>query len=95
MTFERKIVAGLGDIKAVSFECKRCLARLTVSPDKMELPMQCPACRERWVFTSGDYNAVSASPYENFITSLGRVRLLLANGAPFRILLEFSEVEAG
>jgi DNA-directed RNA polymerase subunit RPC12/RpoP len=91
VTFENRIVVGLDDIKAVSFECKRCQSRLTVSPDKMELPIECPACRVRWVFTTGSYNAVSASPYENFVTALGKIRTLLANGAPFTILLEFEQ----
>ncbi|KKK72589.1 hypothetical protein LCGC14_2902380, partial [marine sediment metagenome] len=33
MTVEHRIVVGLGDIKAVVFQCNKCAARVAVSPD--------------------------------------------------------------
>ena len=43
VTFERKIVVGLEEIRAISFECHKCKSRLTVSPDDLrDIPAACP-----------------------------------------------------
>jgi hypothetical protein len=91
MTIEHRIVVGLGDIKAVSLECNKCHTRITLIPDGIEVPPQCPKCGKIWI--SGDpsgYQAV-ASPYVNFFAAIGKIRTLLENGAPFKILLEFDD----
>jgi hypothetical protein len=39
MTVERKIIVGLEDIKAISFQCDACQYRVTMSPDEVkEIP---------------------------------------------------------
>lgn len=90
MTFEHKIVVGLNDIKAISLECNKCQTRITLAPDGIEVPLQCPKCGKIWI--TGDPNAyqkIVASPYVNFFTALATIRTLLENGATFKILFEF------
>jgi hypothetical protein len=92
LTLEHKFVTGLDDIKSVSLECMKCRTRLTASPDNFNIPTQCPQCGQIWHL--GDiarYSGAVASPYVNFLTSLGKIRTLLENDASFRILLEFDE----
>ncbi len=91
MTFEHKIVVGLDDIKAVSFECKQCRTRVTMLPDDIQVPSRCQKCDSVWII--GDpknYSAVT-SPHLNFVNAIGQIRKQLANGAPFTILLEFEQ----
>jgi hypothetical protein len=91
MTLEHKIVVGLDDIKAVSFECKQCQTKVTISPDNIRVPHHCQQCDSVWILGEpSNYLSVS-SPYMNFVNAIGQIRKQLANGAPFKILLEFSE----
>ncbi len=91
MTFERKIVVGLDDIKAVSFECKQCQTRVTMLPDDLRVPHHCQKCDCAWIIGDpANYQAVT-SPHLNFVNAIGQIRKQLANGAPFRILLEFHD----
>src|SRR5436853_6031559 len=50
MTLERRFVIGLADIRAITFQCKTCGGRVTVSPDKenLEEMHNCPLCSEVW-----------------------------------------------
>ena len=49
VTFERKIVVGLEEIRAITFECHQCKSRLTVSPDDIrDIPTACPHCNFSW-----------------------------------------------
>jgi hypothetical protein len=49
VTFERKIVVGLQEIRAISFECHKCKSRLTVSPDDIrDIPACCPHSNFPW-----------------------------------------------
>jgi hypothetical protein len=95
MTVERKIVVGLDDIQAVSFECEKCHSRLTLPPDKIgEIPQRCERCGQEWI-------ALNISAYEpnvamdsavKFTTALQTVRTLIHNKKMgFKILLEFPE----
>ncbi len=44
MTFERNIVMGLEDVRAVSFRCNKCPFKITMSPDDVgEIPPKCSA----------------------------------------------------
>jgi hypothetical protein len=71
MTFERKIVVGLEDIKAVSFACEQCQFKLTMSPDDVKkIPEHCPSGHE-WYFGQDEPHVVPAiknsiSPSPNF-----------------------------
>ena len=95
MTFEHKIVVGLDDIKAVLFECGRCQTRISVPAEKLRnVPMQCLQCGEIWISKGvSPHHQDMASAYENFVSAIVKIRTLLENGAPFKILLEFSESE--
>jgi hypothetical protein len=90
MTVEHKLVVGLDDVTAVTFECtvENCHGRATVSPDHAEIPSECPACHRAWNVSTKSEEV--ASPYYNFVKGLVKIRTLLANGARFRILLEFT-----
>jgi hypothetical protein len=92
MTFERKILVGLEDIKAISFECQgeNCKYRITVSPDEpIELPANCPH-GHRWI--SGEPQAMAIPPLLKFTKTLAQVRVLSTQKTlGYRILLEFDE----
>jgi hypothetical protein len=58
MTVERRLVVGLKDIRAVTCECKKCGARLTLNTDSLRTALttgrlsECPSCREFWLAAS-------------------------------------------
>jgi hypothetical protein len=94
VTFEHKIVAGVDDIKAVTFECGQCKARLTMSPDSIQVPHHCPRCDAVWVLGMPANSQSVTSPALNFVHAIGPIRKQLQeNHAPFKILLEFNERE--
>jgi hypothetical protein len=94
MTFERKIVVGLEDIRAISFKCAHCEYRVTVSPDKVSgIPAHCPNGHD---WTQGEQEAMIVPPLLQFTTTLAKLRTLLSQKAlGYRILLEFDEPKAG
>ncbi len=93
MTFERKIVVGLEDIKAVSFACEQCQFKLTMSPDDVKkIPENCPSGHE-WYFGQDEPHVVPA--IKNFYIALAKLRMQSERkAAGFRILLEFDEPKA-
>jgi len=95
VTFENKIVVGLDDIKAVSFECmgRECHARVTLSLDKIRIPARCPNCNEIWISGGAKSFLSDTSQQTNFINALDKLRLLEANGVAFKILLEFDAAQ--
>lgn len=90
MTFEHKIVFGLGDIKAVIFQCK-CGARAAIKPESMEFPpMKCP-CDHAWDWNIPlNFNSTE-SPFRAFLMSLARLRSLPLNQCGFTIFLELDK----
>jgi hypothetical protein len=97
VTFEHKIVVGLNDIKAVIFECAnaKCRARLSVFPDKIQIPAKCQNCNEAWIDHRERKSFLDDSSQQtNFIKALSNLRMLEENGAPFKILLEFDDSKA-
>jgi len=92
MTFENKIVVGLEDIKAVTFECAACKSRLTVPPNKIRIPNRCPAppCDQQWLPDLLEDVRAPASPYLRLCNALRQIREL-ENAVPFRILLELED----
>ena len=49
MTFEHQLIAGLDDIKAVTFECGSCKTRTTIPIEKLtEAPRACNSCSAIW-----------------------------------------------
>jgi hypothetical protein len=95
MTVERRIVVGLEDIKAVSFECKKCRMRITSVPDDIkEIPEFC-RCGQAWESFDPEGYKTARSPFAAFVKAIGKIRDQLGNNAiGYRILLEFDEREA-
>lgn len=93
MTIERKISVGLGDIKAVSFQCNSCIYRITMSPDQIgDLPHSCQN-GHRWIL--GVDQISQRQPVAKFFEALGALRTLTTNKTlGFQILLEFDEPKA-
>jgi uncharacterized paraquat-inducible protein A len=94
MTIEHKIVVGLDDIKAVIIECKQCHAKVSLSPDDLQIPARCPVerCASTWIkgqraAITNDYEATT-SAHINLVEAIAHIRAK-KNGAAFRILLEF------
>jgi hypothetical protein len=90
MTVEHKILFGLDDIKAISFQCERCKYRVTMAPDEVkEFPGNC-LNGHAWV--SGNKNTKENLPLIFFTEYLSQLGKLQADGKlGFRILLEFDE----
>jgi hypothetical protein len=93
VTFEHKIVVGLDDIKAVSFECNQCHTRVTMSPDKIVVPHKCPnpQCDNVWIWGDPKNFQSVTSPHMNFVNAIGQIRKQLEEngGGGFKVLLEF------
>ena len=54
MTSERRIIVSLGDIKYISYECKGCGAKISISPDAgLPAPPKCPQCKDDWLREQG------------------------------------------
>ena len=88
VTAERRIIFGLENIKAVTFECHACGSRLSFCADKLiKIPQHCN-CGQRWVIGDVPTN----SPFRKFTDSLYAVRnTIKPETAGFRLLLEFDE----
>ncbi|HTR78837.1 MAG TPA: hypothetical protein VMH39_12030 [Gemmatimonadaceae bacterium] len=94
MTVEHRVIVGLGDIRAVVLECKKCGARLRLSPEKVTDGHlgRCPSCREDWlslVMRSGDaWQSRSVA----FLLSLSAARESQADAlVNLRILFEIDD----
>ena len=90
MVIERKIVIGLGDIRAVIFECTECHGRLAVPADRLihgDKMTQCTYCGKAWLD-----NYTKASPYLGILEAVQKVKQLEEAGVvPFHTRLEFDE----
>ena len=93
VTFERKIVVGLEEIRAISFECHQCKSRLTVSPDDIrDIPATCPHCNFSWRLPEDPHAGPVASPPKNFAFGISELKIRFgADVIGFKILLEFDE----
>ena len=89
MTFESKIVVGLGDIMAVIFECRKCQTRVSVKPERLHIPYKCPNCGEQWHSDFADSINSPKPAAERFCKALEQCRTVEENNSPFVILLEF------
>lgn len=51
MTFNRRIIVGIEDIKAITLECNYCSIEVTFSPDLPSVPNNCPNpnCNRPWL----------------------------------------------
>ena len=50
MTIEERVIADIGDIEAVVFQCSKCAARVTRDPKNPgTIPYQCGQCNTTWL----------------------------------------------
>jgi len=91
MTVEHTISVGLDDIKAVTFECNQCHAKMSVSPDNGRVPTDCRQCGAVWLIGDPSPYPTGGSPYTAFLFAIGKIRASIKGGMPFAILLEFNE----
>jgi hypothetical protein len=92
MTVERKVTVGLGDIKAVIFECRTCHTRVSIPGEDVKIPHACP-CGKQWTPDYMESASTLKNPYAKFCIALNQCRTLQANETPFTILLEFDAPE--
>ncbi|MHB8484939.1 MAG: hypothetical protein ACYDCM_04280 [Candidatus Acidiferrales bacterium] len=94
MTYERKIIVGLEEIKAVIFQCNECKSRIVLAPENVESPpRKCPR-EHAW-----DWNIVAeydqmGSPFVCFLLGLKQLRNPLIERCGFKVFLEFEEPKA-
>jgi hypothetical protein len=98
MTVEHRLSFGLSDIVAVTFVCKKCGIRLSVSPDKLNLDRlrECPSCKVGWL--SDDTNALRGVPVQALARFVGTIAPAVHSEAQdelgVNVLLEFAEPKA-
>ncbi len=98
MAIERRIVVGIDDIKAVTFQCSSCGARTQVPVSSLsEVPQQCNSCQAIW-WSSNDFatHVTTSGPTATAFIQAIRIfaALIRDNKDTFRILLEFEEPKA-
>jgi hypothetical protein len=99
MTSEKKFVAGIEDIKALTLECSKCKARLTFSLSEKPgaIPFTCPGCNVEWRAQEYPYgaNEPKVAPALKFISAVYMLRFRKDDPEQkpvgFRVLLEFDE----
>jgi hypothetical protein len=99
MTSERRIIVSLGDIKYISYECKGCGAKISISPDAgLSAPLKCPQCKDDWLreqahaFSPQFGYEEQQSSVMKFAKAVGAMRNPeIDKSYGFRILLEFAE----
>lgn len=95
MTTERKIVFGLQDIRAVSYECNKCHARTTFPLGYAREPIGvCYICNHRWrgeVPQSG--YSCEPSAYTRFLGAATEIKTL-EKETGFKMVFELDEISA-
>lgn len=95
MTIERRMIVGIDDIKAVTFECSKCTGRIPIAISSLrDVPQQCPSCNEVW-WRINDFSThvtTSGPPAMAFIQAVRVFAAMIRDKKDtFRILLEFQE----
>jgi len=100
MTFERKLLVGLEEIRAIVFECIKpsetggceCKSRIVLRPENVgSVPKECPR-GHAWDWNVPVENAAFISALPQFVDSLKKLRQAgREQQAGFRIFLEFDE----
>jgi hypothetical protein len=94
MTVERRFVAGLADVRAVTLECTRCKSRLTLAPEKVDATSlhSCPSCAQDWLSSAGSHEARGDTATYALVDALRRAcEEQSKNRHGFRLLFEFDE----
>jgi len=98
MAYEHKIFLTLEDIQSICLQCKKCGAKIGVSPDSaLPAPARCFQCQAEWIKASpqiqaslGQLMPEPQTPVVNLMKALASLRSPEgANTLGFRILLEF------
>jgi hypothetical protein len=92
MTFERRLVVGLEEIKAIVFECNECKSRVAISPQSIEHPPHsCPRSHS-WNWDRPAERSMMASAHQDFISGLKALRdPAREHSSGFKIFLEYEE----
>jgi|SRR5712691_11411305 len=98
MTSERRIIVSLADIKLISYECKKCGARVSFSPDAVLGATElCFQCKHPWQSAYDDVPMPTPaysvqSPTRKLSRAIASMRNPdVAGPLGFRILFEFEE----
>lgn len=93
MTVERRLVVGLEDIKAITFECIKCKSRLTLLPETTDWPDRCIQCGQEWIpLKATSPSSKPSSPVTFMLGGLQRLRALMQDTtAGVRVLFEIEE----
>jgi predicted Zn finger-like uncharacterized protein len=94
VTREHRFLVGLGDIRAVTLECKKCKARLSVSVDSVAGNgiSQCPSCGHLWLSNTMVQKRYFMSPLSQLLASLAPSLLTEQDdGVGVRVLFEFDD----
>ena len=98
MAIERRIIMGIDDIKAVTFQCSSCGTRTPVAINSLsEVPQQCNSCHAVWWRSNEFATHVSTSGPAGtaFVQAVRTFAAMIRDGKDtFRILLEFEEPKA-
>jgi hypothetical protein len=95
MTVERRMIFGIDDIRAVTFQCSSCKTRITIPTDPLrEVPRRCTSCDAIW--WRGDESATHVSTSGPaamaFIQAIRTLAIMIREKKDaFRILLELEE----
>jgi hypothetical protein len=95
MTVERRMIFGIDDIRAVTFQCSSCKTRITIPADSLrEVPRQCTSCdavcwRGDEIATHVSTSGPAAMAFIQAIRTLATMMHEKKDG--FRILLEIEE----
>lgn len=99
MTVERRIVAGIDDIRSVVFQCSSCKTSITIPADSLrEVPRQCSSCNAVW--WRGDelatHVSTSGPAAVAFIQAIRTLAIMMREKKDaFRIFLELEERKSG
>jgi hypothetical protein len=98
MTLEHRMIVGIDDIKAITFECLNCKTRTTVPVSSLRsVPQACGSCNAVW-WTGADVasNVSTSGPAAiGFIQAIVTLKIMIREKKDaFRILLEFDDPRA-
>lgn len=94
MTVEHRVIVGLSDIRAITFECVKCGARLSVAPGKVDTDTlrECPTCTAPWLTGTVGTGRVQQVPVTRFVDAIAPALVSEQHDEQgVRVLFEFAE----
>ena len=96
MPYEQKLLVGLDEVRSLCLQCKKCAAKLSISPDSaLTVPARCFQCHADWIKETrpetylGQLMAEEQTTLTKFLKSFAAMRVPdVSNALGFRILLE-------